>query len=102
MLPRIHPFWDGNGRVARLVANIPVIRAGLPPIMIPIEKRQLYLEILAKYHLDRGTIQAEDEIVGSPDEIRPFRLFCHECWAETMALVEAVMEKQQERNQRSK
>jgi len=37
----IHPFWDGNGRMARLVANIPVIRAGLPPIIIPMEKRQL-------------------------------------------------------------
>ena len=24
----IHPFWDGNGRVARLLANIPLLRAG--------------------------------------------------------------------------
>ncbi len=88
--------------MARLVANTPVIRAGLPPIIIPMEKRRLYLEILAKYHLARGTIQAGDELFGSPDEIQPFRQFCHECWAETMALVEAVKEKQQERNQRSK
>lgn len=71
MSPCIHPFWDGNGRMARLVANIPVIRAGLPPIIIPMEKRQLYLEILAKYHLARGTIQAGDEFFGNPDEIQP-------------------------------
>jgi len=97
----IHPFWDSNGRLARLVANIPVIRAGLPPIIIPMEKRRLYLEILAKYHLEKGTIRAGDELVDSPDEIQPFRRLCNDCWAETMALVEAVKEKQQERNQRS-
>ena len=36
---RIHPFWDGNGRMARLIANVPVIRAGYPPIIIPKERR---------------------------------------------------------------
>ncbi|MDY0223063.1 MAG: Fic family protein [Desulfobacterium sp.] len=34
---RIPPFFDGNGRLARLVANTPVLKAGLPPIIIPKE-----------------------------------------------------------------
>ncbi|MDR2849197.1 MAG: Fic family protein, partial [Verrucomicrobiota bacterium] len=28
---RIHPFFDGNGRMARLIANLPVLRWGHPP-----------------------------------------------------------------------
>ncbi|MGB3224467.1 MAG: Fic family protein [Desulforhopalus sp.] len=31
----IHPFFDGNCRIARLISNIPVLKAGLPPIIIP-------------------------------------------------------------------
>jgi hypothetical protein len=27
----IHPYADGNGRMARLVANVPILRAGQPP-----------------------------------------------------------------------
>jgi len=87
--------------MATLVANIPVIRAGLPPIIIPMEKRRLYLEILAKYHLDKGIIRAGDELADSPDKLRSFCRLCNDCWEESMALVEAIKEKQQERNHRS-
>src|SRR5208283_6157364 len=27
----IHPFWDGNGRIARLIANLTCLKAGYPP-----------------------------------------------------------------------
>ncbi len=39
----VHPFWDGNGRLARLIANIPILKAGLPPLVIPQEERRTYL-----------------------------------------------------------
>lgn len=29
----IHPFFDGNGRMARLLCNIPVLRAGFLPLL---------------------------------------------------------------------
>ena len=45
---RIHPFDDGNGRSARLLMNIILIKAGYPPAVIPVEKRRAYLEALAK------------------------------------------------------
>lgn len=41
---RIHPFWDSNGRMARLIANVPVIKAGYPPLIIPKEHRKECLE----------------------------------------------------------
>ena len=38
----IHPFYDGNGRMARLLANLPVLKSGLPPIVVPQEDRYQY------------------------------------------------------------
>ncbi|MFZ0612694.1 MAG: Fic family protein, partial [Desulfobacterales bacterium] len=60
---RIHPFFDGNGRLARLVANIPVLNAGLPPIIIPREQRKTYIDELSAYHYAVRQIRAGDELV---------------------------------------
>lgn len=42
----IHPFDDGNGRVARLLLNYQLIRAGYPPVLIKSENKQEYLGAL--------------------------------------------------------
>jgi Fic family protein len=34
---RIHPLFDGNGRVARLIANLPLLKGGFPPLVIAVE-----------------------------------------------------------------
>ncbi|KAF9557002.1 hypothetical protein CPC08DRAFT_640804 [Agrocybe pediades] len=34
IIANCHPFDDGNGRVARLIASIPLIRNGYPPISL--------------------------------------------------------------------
>jgi len=47
----IHPFFDGNGRLARLVANIPLLKNGYLPIIINHENRQEYIELLSEYNL---------------------------------------------------
>ena len=41
-LVSIHPFADGNGRTARLVLNLELLRAGFPVIIIPVEERGTY------------------------------------------------------------
>ena len=96
---RIHPFWDGNGRMARLIANIPVIRAGYPPIIIPKERRQEYIAALSEYHLSVGTVIAESELLPEIDKVDRFKQFCNESWSESIRLVDEAHRKQQARNQ---
>ena len=62
----IHPFWDGNGRLARLVANIPLLAAGLPPLVIPKEDRRQYIDILARYQRRIGRITPETGVWPDP------------------------------------
>jgi len=43
---RIHPYNDGNGRIARLVQDFCLEQRGYPPAIIPIRQREMYLDIL--------------------------------------------------------
>ena len=97
---RIHPFWDGNGRMARLLANIPVLKAGFPPIIIPKERRREYIQALSTYHLAVGTITAGDDLLPAIDELDEFKRFCHESWFESLKLVGEVHNQQRRRGQR--
>ena len=97
---RIHPFWDGNGRMARLIANVPVIMAGYPPVIIPKEHRQEYIESLSEYHLAAGTITARNKLLPDVDKLNRFKRFCTESWSESIKLVDNARKQQQERIQR--
>ena len=47
-LTHIHPFIDGNGRTARAILNLELIRAGLPSVIIRRKDRERYLDALAE------------------------------------------------------
>lgn len=43
---RIHPFQDGNGRIARLLLNFMLMKAGYQPVIIEAKDRPVYYESL--------------------------------------------------------
>lgn len=53
---RIHPFDDGNGRGARILMNLILLRAGFPPAIIRNEDRAAYLAALRQ--ADAGSFEA--------------------------------------------
>ena len=47
---RIHPFIDGNGRTARLVTNLILLKQGYLPMIIQNSERKRYFDTLEKAH----------------------------------------------------
>lgn len=47
----IHPFIDGNGRTARLLLNLELMKDGFPPVIIKVENRLSYYDALDKAHM---------------------------------------------------
>lgn len=50
----IHPFFDGNGRTARLVMNLILIQAGYPLVVILKNDRKKYYQVL--FQADKGDL----------------------------------------------
>ena len=100
-LVNIHPFFDGNGRMARLVSNIPVLKSGHPPIVIPSERRRDYINILVKYQLDAGIPKADKKIVLHGKSFDAFKAFCSESWEKSLDLVDRAHQRQTTRDKGS-
>lgn len=70
-LTAIHPFSDGNGRTARLLMNLLLIRGGYVPVAVRPEDRKTYLDAL-----EHGSLTGD---------AAPFQRFLHERLDATLA-----------------
>jgi Fic family protein len=84
----IHPYADGNGRLARLTANIPLLGAGMPPLLISKEQRRTYINLLADYTLSIGQIRADQNIIKPGKEYNALKKFFLSQWQTTLDQLE--------------
>jgi len=61
-MTNIHPFWDGNGRSARLVMNILIMGAGYPIAIILKNDRKRYYRVLSL--ADKGNLKPLCEFIA--------------------------------------
>lgn len=102
-LAAIHPFIDGNGRVARLLMNLILLRSGYPIVNIRREDRSKYYESLAFSNVGLYSplvglvLDRASEIFGEMQRVREeterMRVFA-ERWGQTEA---AVIQRREER-----
>ena len=57
----VHPFVDGNGRTARLAANLVLMNAGYPPVVVRVRDRRRYYRCLKE--ADRGRVASFGEFI---------------------------------------
>lgn len=70
-LVAIHPFGDGNGRTARLLMNLLLLREGYPPVAVRLEDRKEYLDTLQHASME--------------DDLKPFQTFLYRRLEATLA-----------------
>lgn len=64
MFTYIHPFMDGNGRVGRFLMNTMLASGGYDWVIIPVEKRDVYMDALEKASVE-GNIKPFVEFISS-------------------------------------
>lgn len=53
-IAKVHPFLDGNGRVARLMMNYQLISHGYLPVSIPVKHKNEYFETLEEFKVNKN------------------------------------------------
>lgn len=53
-LDKIHPFLDGNGKLARMILNYHLLYNGLAPIVFPHKDKELYFKYIEEFKINKN------------------------------------------------
>lgn len=89
----VHPFFDGNGRLARLVANIPLLKSGFLPIIIDNNEREEYINLLSSYNLATKPLDKQSQkLIERNEEYHSLATFFKEQYKNSQQLLDEIKE----------
>lgn len=92
----VHPFFDGNGRMARLLANLPLLNAGLPPLLFAAADRRTYLQAAMRYTHRVGQVDTDTGVWPQQADSAEFETVCQQAYRHVRAIIDNALRCQAE------